>query len=263
MNKGNLNLGKWRPVCRAAVLCSVLLSACSRDVELPGGADSGLLTLHTRMDGLPETRATAGNTWDGGEQVQVSIDGAAAVSFTAASDGTLAPAVPVYWEALPGSISARAWYPASWTMQSDQSTAAKLQSADFVFAPTVSGITAANRAGRPLVFLHRMAKITATFTAGNGISAADLTGATVSFYGYTSGSANTADGSLTGSANDWISPFRSGNVCTALLIPQDMTDTDFIRVSIGGDNYYYKPGADEAILAGGKFHNYQITVRKN
>jgi formylglycine-generating enzyme required for sulfatase activity len=235
-------------------------SACLQE-EILSGTENGLLVLQAQMD-APQTRPTVNNAWDGGEQVQVSINNGPAATFTVADDGTLTPAVPLFWTSQ--SISARAWYPASWMMQTNQSTAERLQSADFIFAPDVSGITEAGYTGKPLVFSHRMAKVTANLVYGDGVSSSDLTDATVRFYGYTSGVANTANGNVTGSSNSWISPLRSGNVCTALLIPQNMAaGTDFIRITIKSNTYYYKPASGEADLEGGKSYTYNITVKKD
>ncbi|MDR1344245.1 MAG: fimbrillin family protein [Tannerellaceae bacterium] len=253
MNKRTLKI--------APAICwlAVFFAACSQDGD-PGGVENSLITFHAQI-GDRQTRSTAGsNSWNGGEQVQVGIDNEAAVTFTAAANGTLTPVDPLYWQSASQSISARAWYPASWTMQADQQRAENFQKADFIFA-TVTRITAANCADNPFVFRHQTAKVTANLTAGTGISAGDLTSATVSFYGYTSGSADTGNGSLSGSVNGWIIPLRSGNTCTALLIPQDMTGVDFICVTISSNSYYYKPAANEANLEGGKSYTYDITVK--
>ncbi|GHT76015.1 hypothetical protein AGMMS50262_13070 [Bacteroidia bacterium] len=120
---------------------AMLFAACNNDDGDAGALRATPLQLATQMD-APQTRASANNTWDGGEQVMVSIDNAAATSFTVAADKTtLTPATPIYWTLATQSLTARAWYPAAWTMQADQSTAAKLQEADFLFAPTTGTLS--------------------------------------------------------------------------------------------------------------------------
>jgi hypothetical protein len=220
----------------------------------------GRLTLFTRMD-APATRATVDGTWVGGEQVQVSIDNAPAVMFTAEASGALTPNGMLYWywQSAGQSISARAWYPDNWAMEDNQSTEAGYRAADFIFAPTVTGITLATTASKPLTFYHKTAKVTANLTTGAGIS--DVSGATVAFYGYTSGTANTASGTISGNTNGWIQPLKSGNSHTALLIPQSLTTPAFIKVTLGGFDYSYTPPATLNLEAG-KSYIFNITVNK-
>jgi hypothetical protein len=236
------------------ILFVLVQTACSDEEEQPAFA---LLTLSAQMD-APQTRATAGNNWDGSEEVQVSINGGTATAFTVATDGTLTPNTPLYWT---GAISARAWHPAEWTMRTNQGTEAGLQAADFIFAPTVTGITSANFADedKQLTFSHKTAKVTATLTAGTNVT--DVSGATVSFYGYTSGSINYDTESITGDREGWIiSCNTEDDSYTALLIPRNLTSgTDFIEVTFGGSSYYYKLPADKDIEAG-KAYTYNITL---
>jgi hypothetical protein len=247
------------------VLAAVALTACTTD-EPAGTGDR--LTFFTRMD-APATRATIDNTWSGGEEVQVSINGESAVTFTAATDGVLTPNDPLYWQSTSQTLSARAWHPAGWTMQANQSTVENYRAADFIFAPTVSDISLGNASSTPLTFSHKMAKVTATLTAGTGIS--DVSGATVAFYGYASGSANTSDGTLSGSSNGWIQS-RNSSGHMALLIPQqyqlpiveeadDVAGLAFIKVMLGGFDYVYR-SVTEINLEAGKSYTFNITVNK-
>ena len=246
-----------------AVLMLILSAAwsvsCNKQEILDNDSDS-VLTLASLMD-TPAMRATVANVWSGGEQVLVSIDNGQAVTFTAAPNGALIPESPVYLQSSLQSISARAWYPASWTFPANQSGG--LQSADFIFASTVTGITASNCADKPLVFRHRTAKVRVNLTAGTDISS--LSGATVSFYGYTSGVADTSDtgdGVITGAGNDWITPQNSGDTYTALLIPRDMTGIQFVKIKLGGIDYFYSPTAGQANLQQGITYTYNITVHR-
>ena len=237
--------------------CFVFLFSCKDDEKkgdiLPDGQYP--LVLTTAIDGQvsTNTKATVDNTWNGGELVQVSIDGAAAVPFTAAADGTLTPVSPVYWQASNQSISVRGWYPDNWTMQADQSTGAGYQAADFIFAPEIV-IPYANRNTTPLTFFHKTAKVTV-------VLASELTGATVEFYGYTTGTADTGTGILSGSDNGWIAPLVGvGNSCKALLIPQNMAGEKFIKITHGGKDYFYIPSILEADLLAGKSYVYRIAI---
>jgi hypothetical protein len=248
-----------RAACFPAIClaCTVLLATASCNSDEPSDTPSRL-TLSSRMD-RPVSRATVNNTWDGGEQVQVSINAAAAVTFIAADDGTLTSDTGVYWQDHSSGISASAWYPAAWTMQVDQSATVHFRATDFLFAPTVSGITQTTISANPLVFYHRTAKITATLTTGPGIGNPGV--ATVAFYGHTSGTANVVTGDLTGSDGGWIKPLANGdNSHTALLIPQDVSGMPFIKVTLGGTSYLYTPNGTDGLLEAGKAYLYQITV---
>ena len=218
-----------------------------------------LMTLVSNKD-APLTKATVDNVWSGGEQPWVSIDNGTAVAFTALQSGTLVPLIPLYWQDESQNITARAWHPDSWTFPIDQS--AGLQPADFIFASTVTGITASNYSEKPLVFQHRTAKITVNLTAGTDIN--HLSNAAVTFYGYASGNPNTNDtgnGVIAGSGNGWIIPQNTnGNTYAALLIPRDMTGIPFIKITIGGNDFFYTPTAGQAALQQGMSYVYNITV---
>ena len=239
------------------VVSAVLLASCDKQGVLD---NANLLTFASLTD-TPITKTTIDNVWSGGEQVQVSIDNGTAISFIAAPSGTLTPLSPIHWQNSSQSISARAWYPASWTFPVDQSGG--LQPADFIFATTVTGITALNYVDNPLVFRHRTAKVTVNLTEGTDISS--VNGAAVSFFGYTSGNAETSDagdGLITGLGDGWITPQSNSDTYTALLIPREMTGIPFVRITIGGIDYFYTPATGQAVLQQGMAYTYNITVHK-
>ena len=250
-----------------AVIASAVLSASCNDREALDNVGTGKLILTSSMDASTVMRAavnnsTVDNVWNGGEQVQVSIDNGTAVPFIASPIGALTPMNPVFWQSSSQSISARAWHPASWSFPTDQSSG--LQSADFIFASAVTGITASNYADKPLVFRHRTAKVTVKLTAGIGIGS--VSNATVAFYGYTSGAPNTTDsgnGVIIGSGNGWITPQNStGDTYTALLIPRDMTGIRFVKITLDEIDYFYTPSAGQAALQQGTAYVYNLTVHQ-
>jgi len=245
------------------IASAALLVSCNEQEVFDSGS---ILILASRTD-APAMRASGNNTtvdnvWNGGEQVQVSIDDGTAVTFIAAPNGMLTPVSPIYLQSSSHSISARAWYPASWTFPTDQS--AGLQPADFIFASTVTGITASNYAEKPLIFQHRTAKVTVNLTAGTDINS--ISNATVAFYGYTSGTPDTTDsgnGVITGSGNGWITPQNmGGDTYTALLIPRDMTGIRFVKITLDETDYFYTPAVGQAVLQQGMAYAYNITVHK-
>ena len=256
-----------------ALCCLALFAASCSDVTdadgtaLPDGKYPMAFTA--AVDGLTATRATTDNNsrWAGGEQVAVQVNGTTK-TYTAASDGTLTAADGFYWQDK-NSVNVAAWYPADFslaniTKQDESDNYARL---DFLYAPqsSVSFNTPAT-----LNFGHRMAKVSATLKAGSGLTDSDLNGATVKFYGYTAATVDCAAGTITEpNTNGWITAYHpSGNSYSALVIPQQMQNQKFIRVTVGtGDaarDYFYTPtGTNDANLEAGKAYNYTITVHKS
>ena len=246
----------------------MLFTACNNDDDNQLAGNTPLM-LFAQTD-APATRATIANTWTVGDDLQVVIDSNPAETFTVQADGVTLQNPTSYWQSASQTVTARAWYPASWAMQANQSSNDGFQKADFLFAPEVSGITLANynTPAKTLTFSHKTAKVTANLLpdpAGT-VTAADISAATVRFFGYTSGTADTDNGLLSpvSSSNGEITPFKSGDMYTALLIPQDIAAPQwFIKVTINGNDYYYKPATGDANLAAGYSYTYDITVKKN
>lgn len=209
---------------------------------------------------MPVTRAITDNYWDGGERVFISIDGQPARIFTVAAGGMLTPLDDLWWQSSTQTVTARAWYPdpAFWEFPADQSGG--FRAADFVFAPTVSGIRFNNYLANPLRFNHLPAKVVVNLAAGMDIGSVDE--AVVSFYGYVAGEVDTDNGAIVGSDSGWITPLKTSDTYTALLIPRDMTGVKFIKITLGGYDYYYTPAADEATLTQGNTFIYNISVDK-
>jgi hypothetical protein len=259
---------------------TVQTSCTGDDNQLAGNTP---LTLFAQMD-APATRGTIDNVWDGDEELMVRITDLAAsspkptenVKFKGSADGKHTPVPgPTYksWNDYPSGIKAWAWYPDVWAVQTNQNNYANFKKADFIYATVINGINSSNYFtdfAKTLIFKHKTAKVRANLTNGDGISASDLASATVAFYGYTGFNAmdytdETFNGSISGGRdNDWITPNKKSsteNIYTALLIPQNMAGKSFIRIRIGSQDYYYKPGTGDADLKEGNSYTYNITVK--
>lgn len=238
-------------VIAASIAIPAFFAACEKiDGEIP--KDSGPLMLSTHTD-VPQTRATSEGTWAGTETVKVNISGTE-YDFMAATDGTLTCASR-YWNDYT-SVDAYAWYPANYTFPSNQSTG--IQSADFIHANKVTGITQSNYSTtKKLTFKHKTAKVTATLAASTSVP--NISGATVTLYGYTTANVNTETGELSGSGgSNAINPCKNGNTCTALLIPKSYTDENVLKVTLGDKDYFWKPALLN--LEEGKAYTFSITV---
>ena len=261
----------------AALMALTTFTACTRDndtdpTRLPEGEHP--LTFTASMEAL--TRATADNTWAGGEEAAIQA-GAEVKNHTVAQDGSMTPAdgIPFYWQST-ADISVTAWCPASWSadrptafsVQADQSGGGYQQS-DFLY--TAQTVAFSSSGSCALTFRHLPAKVVVQLVSGEGVTPAEVAAATVNIVGQslTSG-ALAADGTVARAApgNSLITPMEltapqgSQKSVQALLTPSRMEGKRFIRVSAGGYDYYYTPTGAEGDLDAGKQYTYTVTVQK-
>lgn len=253
---------RLKSIACTLLLAALCLPACNNDDEglLPDGKYP--LTLTASIDKLTLTRADGKNTWAIDDPIAVSVNGGTShkiYNITNASTGAMEannPKDPCYW------IQNKdqrilAWYPAdgaSETNISDQSTG--FAAFDYLTSDGTYNRTSANVT---LPFKHQMAKVKYTLEAGEGITNDDLSSATVQIYGFTK--ASFTKGELSGNTNGWITPYATDR--EALLVPQQMQNEDFIKVTVDGNDFYYTPtGENDANLGSGKQYTYKITVKK-
>ena len=183
----------------------------------------------------------------------------------------------LYWSKRQETLAA--WYPVSCTVGSntgsgevnitDQNTS--FGTLENILHAPAQDYTYSSGGSVAFVFRHALAKVKVTLKKGDGIEESDLSNATVTFTGYTAGSLGY--NGMTGSGNNGsITPKTetssgSAPTYTALVIPQQMQDKKFIKVTIGANgaarDYYYTPtGSTDADLEAGKQYTYTITVKK-
>lgn len=279
----------------ACTLTAVLLlaAACTQD-ELSGGKGEPLpegkypMTFATTVEGVTATRATTDNSWAGGEDVAVQVGTANPKKYTASTDGKLSAATgetPFYWESTTEEKTVSAWYPysatkpTSFSVKKDQSGTDGTdgyQASDLIYAAsqkvTYSG-------SKELNFNHLPVKVVVNLKAGDGVTADEVKVASVTIINQslTSGAitdgTNTADWSVAQVANGdiGITPKTVTTAATdcqksvqALLVPRQMKGVSFIKVTAGGNDYYYTPEKEtDANLQAGQQYTYTITVTKN
>lgn len=258
------------------------------------------MTFATTVEGVTATRATTDNTWAGGEEVAVQVGTANPKKYTAATDGKLSAATdetPFYWESTTEEKIVSAWYPYSATkpttfiVKKDQSGTVQsgtdgYQESDLIYAASQKVTYSGSKA---LTFKHLPVKVTVHVKAGDGVTADEVEDATVTIvnqsltsgaitYGTTSTDAttegtNTADWSVAQAVtgNAAITPKTVTPAATdcqksvqALLVPRQMKGVSFIKVTAGGNDYYYTPEKEtDANLQAGQQYTYTITVTKN
>lgn len=252
----------FRNLVAAGILCFVAAS-CSED----GDADNRLpdgkypMTFTAAVDGLVVSRAAGKDAWTANDQIAVSLNesnDSKTYKVTDASNGTMQPIDPsdvYYWKTNTEELKILAWYPAEAVTAKDISNQSQgFTDFDYLKAETTATFSAGGVVS--LSFVHQMAKVTYTLTTDNNATT-DVTKATVSIYGYTQ--ASFAKGTVTGSVGGWITPTTDNQ---ALVVPQDIKDKKFIRVTISGREYFYTPGENDANLEAGKQYNYTIKVNE-
>lgn len=257
-------LSAFRKMTVAAACCVFAFAACTDDDadngnRLPDGKYPMAFTAG--VDGLAATRATTDNTWAGGEEVAVQI-GSEVKKYTAATNNTLSAAegvTPWYWQNTTETKTVSAWYPYSDTKPAANELKVKADQSDNGYGQSdhleAAEATVTFRSPA-LTFKHRTAKVVVTLKGGNGV--ADVSSATVWFLNQT--------GVESGGTEITPKMVTTGGTVsyTALLIPQQMQNKKFIKVTLGGNDYFYTPtGQNDANLMGGNQYTYDITVTKN
>ena len=259
----------WSYLCgrlSVLILAGGLLVACDKEetggvTPLPDGKYPLQLTAKVAQ---PQTRAGGKDSWTGGEEIGVMLEGMLdPKKYVMDASGKAEPADAentIYWQD-PTKTRVTAWTP---NVSNVDISSQRDGYADF-------DLLYASALGRykqtvTLNFNHRMAKIEVTLAAGEGITEEEITGATVTFFGdsetdFSGGMVEPADQS-----DGEIAPYH--DVTTkkyeAVMVPQNMKGKPLVRVDIGGKTFAYTPETDVAgNLEANKRYAYAITVKAN
>ena len=253
----------------AATALLFALAACTQD-ELAGDnrLPEGEHPVVIRATGLsveatplaaPSTRAAVDGDWLGVTSVALKMgDAVKEYTVTASTDFKSATLSrendPHYWTSR-DPITVSAWWPfdnaditqmPAVKVAEDQSQLADFQNSDF--------IAAENRKvefnNPTLEFTHRTARVAIELKPGTGFTSVD--GATVSLVSLSADNGNPTA----------IQTYHaSGNSYEALTAPQTVAKGEpFIRVELGGGNFYFRPQNDVVLEAGNR---YKYTVKVN
>ena len=249
---------------QAALL--LLFASCSQEetgdvTPLPDGKYPLQLTAELAQ---PQTRTGGKDTWTGGEEIGVLLDGMTdAKKYVMDASGKAEPADAgntIYWKNT-AEASVQAWYP----YRTDSPVNISDQSGGYADFDLLYA-TARGRYDQAinLRFNHRMAKVEVTLAAGDDITEEELDGATVKIYGvwevkFIDGSANPEE-----STYGEIKPYHDGATkkFEAVMAPQNTTGKVLIEIGIGGKTFTYTPETDAVgKLEAGKRYAYTITVK--
>ena len=254
----------------ALAALALSLAACTQDEladdnRLPEGEYPVViratgLSVEATPQAAPSTRATVDGDWQGVQTVALKM-GDAVKEYTVtpnSADNTKATLSrtddPHYWTSR-DPITVSAWWPLDDTditrmpavkVAEDQSTQEAFAASDFIAA-----IDRTVEFDEPkLTFTHRTARITVALKPGTGITS--VAGATVSLMSLSADNENpTAIQTY----------YASGNTYEALTAPQTVAAGEpFIRVELGGGNFYFRPQNDVVLEAGNR---YKYTVKVN
>ena len=254
----------------AATALLFALAACTQDEladdnRLPEGEYPVViratgLSVEATPQAAPSTRATVDGDWQGVQTVALKM-GDAVKEYTVtpnSADNTKATlsceSDPHYWTSR-DPITVSAWWPIDKAditrmpavkVAEDQSTLAAFQGSDFI-----SAIDRTVEFDDPILeFTHRTARVAIELKPGTGFTSVD--GATVSLVSLSADNENPTA----------IQTYHaSGNNYEALTAPQTVAKGEpFIRVELGGGNFYFRPQNDVVLEAGNR---YKYTVKVN
>lgn len=254
----------------AALALLFALAACTQDELAEGTLPEGEYPVVIRATGLsveatpqaaPSTRATVDGDWQGVQTVALKMgDAVKEYTVTATDDDGYKSATlscendPHYWTSR-DPITVSAWWPLDDTditrmpavkVAEDQSTLAAFQGSDFISAENQTVTFSEPK----LAFDHRTARVAIELKPGTGFTS--VAGATVSLVSLSADNENPTA----------IKTYHaSGNSYEALTAPQTVAKGEpFIRVELGGDNFYFRPQNDVVLEAGNR---YKYTVKVN
>ena len=254
----------------AALALLFALAACTQDELAEGTLPEGEYPVVIRATGLsveatpqaaPSTRATVDGDWQGVQTVALKMgDAVKEYTVTATDDDGYKSATlscendPHYWTSR-DPITVSAWWPLDDTditrmpavkVAEDQSTLAAFQGSDFISAENQTVTFSEPK----LAFDHRTARVAIELKPGTGFTS--VAGATVSLVSLSTDNENPTA----------IKTYHaSGNSYEALTAPQTVAKGEpFIRVELGGGNFYFRPQNDVVLEAGNR---YTYTVKVN
>lgn len=193
---------------------------------------------------------------------------------------------PIYWQSTTGYHTFYAYSPynktvnasttaINFTLPQDQSNAANYKKVDFLWKKIYD--VQASKNALPLNLEHRMALIMLELQAGQDISGSDLTSMSVAINASSShdiaadgtfdlkeGTCKAA-GTQSSPALSTITPYRTGNTCYAIVMPETtfVKGAAFVTLTLNGTPYvYYLNTSDDIRIENGKKYSFTLTANK-
>ena len=247
-----LHMSGWFPILFFAYgLTSGLFSSCEREGLLKEGTPlpKGKYPLQLSAEMLqPQTRSGGKETWIGGEEIGVLLDGLPShkkyVIDASGKADAIDSANTIYWQNT-AEAHIQAWYPyeiGPYVDISDQS--AGYTAFDVLYAQT----TGYYKQPVNLSFNHQMAKIEYSLVKGEGITDEELNNATVTIFGDAEAYISTGRVGTADQTDGEIKPYYNMKTKKgeALIVPQNMKNKPLFKVSINSNTFVYQPETDAA-----------------
>ena len=183
--------------------------------------------------------------------------------------GSWSTSTPIYWKDETTKADFYCYYPYasditnieaySFAVKADQSSVANYKASDFLWGKTTGVAPTKEAVG--ITVKHAMSNIIVKLVPGNGYTAEDMANASVKVCGLkTNSTINLAAGVVTATGDaEEITPMNESNQLRALVVPQSVTDTDLIKVTIGDKVYTLNQSIE---FKSGKQHTCTLTIER-
>lgn len=176
---------------------------------------------------------------------------------------------PIYWKDETTKADFYCYYPYTSTIsdvgaytfavKEDQSNVANYKASDFLWGKTTG--VAPTKNAVDISVKHAMSNVIVKLVPGNGYTAEDIASASVAICGLKINSTiNLATGAITATGDvAEIIPMVENDYRCALVVPQSVTNTDLIKVTIGDKVYTLNKGVE---FKSGKQHACTLTIER-
>ncbi len=183
--------------------------------------------------------------------------------------GSWSAATTIYWKDETTKADFYCYYPYAssisnveaypFAVKADQSSVVNYKSSDFLWGKTTGVTPTKNVVG--ITVKHAMSNVIVKLIAGNGYTAEDMVSATVAICGLkTNSTINLATGAITATGDvAEITPMVESDYRRALVVPQSVSDTDLIKVTIGDKVYTLNQSVE---FKSGKQHTCTLTIER-
>ena len=147
----------------------------------------------------------------------------------------------------------------SFAVKEDQSDVDNHKKSDFLWGRTMAATPSEEEVD--ITLNHIMSNVIIKLIAGNGYTSNDMDAASVAICGLKSNAIiNLATGSVTATGDiKEIIPMKENGLHCALVVPQNVTDTDLIKVTIADKVYVLNQSVD---FKSGKQHTCTLTIER-
>lgn len=266
-----------RLMMAAALVSCFAMSSCSDNEQ-----GEVMSNVEVRFSSRIQTRVT-GNQWDDGDEIGVFmhysngvlsdatlVDNVANFKYLASTAGQISPATDMdkMYYPISSAVSFVAYYPfdnvENYEIGLDVSNQKRGSEIDLLYSNNQKNVQSTTSA-LALKFEHKMSKVVFSINASYGISAADLTGLSLTLRkAVTEATFSLADatfalGTATLDVKALTTETGDGVKAEAIMIPQECDNVAIIVSLASGKNFMYTLSRDQKWLSG-KSYNYEINL---